>query len=78
MLLGVESHADSTLAGATSSASTMDVGVDFFWGFQLQDEVDFGDIETSGCYVGGYEALELTLLETMEGNLPLLLGDVAV
>ena len=44
----------------------------------MEDEVNFGNVEPTGCNIGGDEALELTLLETVEGDLALLLRDVSV
>ena len=41
-------------------------------------EVNIGDIEAAGGDIGGDEDVELTLLEALEGDLPLILGDISV
>lgn len=44
----------------------------------MDDQVDFWDIEASCCDVSGDEALEFSLFEGLESDLPLFLGDVSV
>jgi len=78
LCFGVEGEADSALARSASPARPVDIGVHFFGRFQLDDEVDFGDVEAASCHVCGNQALEFPLLEALEGDLSLFLGDVAV
>lgn len=44
----------------------------------MHNKIDFRDVQASGSYVSGYQALEFSLLEALEGNLSLLLGDVTM
>ena len=78
MLTSVESHADSRLARTASSARSVDVGVDLFWRLELHNQVDLGDVQASGRDVGGDQAFQFALFESLECDLPLFLGDVAV
>ena len=56
----------------------MDVGIDFFGGLELNNKIDFGDIETSCCNIGGNQAFEISCLEALEGNLSLLLRNISM
>ena len=78
LLSGDESDAGARLAGSTGSAGPVDVRVDVVRRRQLDDEVDEGDVESSGCHIGGNHALYLSLSEGLEDDLSLFLRDVSM
>ena len=78
LLLRVDGDADAVLACARRAACPVDVGVAVFGHAELDDEVDLGDVEATGCDVGRDEALELAVAEALEGDLALFLDDVSV
>ena len=69
---------DSTFASPTCPSWSVDVGIDFFGGFELNNEIDFGDIEASCCNIGGNQAFEISCLEALEGNFSLLLRNISM
>ncbi len=75
---GVKSDTNSTFTGSSCSTGPVNVGIDFFGWFKLDNQVNFRDVESSCCDIGGNEALELTLLKCLESDLPLFLWDVSV
>jgi len=56
----------------------VDVSINLFGWFQLNDQVDLWNIESSGSNVCCNEAFKFTLLESLESDLPLLLRNVTV
>ena len=74
----MEGDADALLAGPGRPAGPVDVDVSLLRRVELNDEVDFRDVESPGDDVGGDEALEVAVPEALEGDFPLLLRDVAV
>ena len=56
----------------------MDVGLGIFGWFQLNDQLDVGNVQPSRSDVSGDEDLELLLFESLHGYLSLVLGDVSV
>jgi hypothetical protein len=56
----------------------MDVSLGVLRRLDLDHQVDVGDVEAAGCDVGGDQDGELALLESLEGDLTLVLGDVTV
>jgi len=56
----------------------MDVRLGVLGRLNLNDKVDRGDVQTARGNIGGDEHVELLLLESLEGNLSLVLSDVAV
>jgi len=56
----------------------MDIGIHILGRGKLDDEIDFGDIETSGSNVGSDQTLELTSSESLESDFSLLLGDITM
>ena len=78
MLSSIESHTHPALPRPTRSARSVNVGVDLFWRLQLDDQIDFRDVQASGGDVGGHQAFQFALLKGLECDLPLFLGNVAV
>ncbi len=56
----------------------MNICVNFLWWLELDDQVDLWDIEASCGNVGCDKTFKFTLLESLESDLPLFLGDVTV
>jgi hypothetical protein len=56
----------------------VDVILNLLGDLGLDDQVNLGDVEASGGNVGGDNDTELSITEGLEGQLPLLLGDIAV
>jgi hypothetical protein len=77
-LLCVEGNASSGLSSSGSSSRSMNVGLGVLWWLNLDDEVDILDVETSGSDISGNEHLELTLLESLHGDLSLVLSNISM
>lgn len=73
-----ECNACSLSSGSGSSSRSMDVGINVLGGSQLHNEVDMRDIKSSSGHIGGNHTFELSISESLEGDLSLLLGDVSV
>ena len=56
----------------------MDVGLRFFWRLDLDDKVNLGNIKASRCDIGGDQNLEFALLESLHGDLSLILSDATM
>ena len=56
----------------------MDVGLRFFWWLDLDDEVNLGNIKASRCDISGDQNLEFALLESLHGDLSLILSDATM
>lgn len=56
----------------------MYIGLYIFWRLKLDNQVDFGDVETSCCHVCRDKALEFPFLEALERHLPLLLRNISM
>lgn len=56
----------------------MDVALCVLWRFNLNHQIDVGDIDTSSGNISGYQDFEFELLESLEGYLSLVLSDVTV
>ena len=56
----------------------MDVGLSFFGGFQLDNQVDVGDVKTARGDVSGDQNAEFALFEPLHGDFALVLGNVSV
>lgn len=78
MLHSPEGDTGTCFASSGGSSGSMDIGLSILWRLNLNDEINIGDIETSGSNVSGYQNLELLLLESFEGNLSLLLCDITM
>lgn len=44
----------------------------------MHNKINFWDVQSSCCYVSRHQTLEFSLLEALEGDLPLLLRDVSM
>lgn len=44
----------------------------------MDDQIDLGNVETSGSNIGGDQTFKFTLFKSLESDLPLLLGDVSM
>lgn len=78
VLLRIEGDARAVSARSGRSARPVDVSLHVLRRLHLDNEVNIGDIEAAGGDIGGDEDVELTLLEALEGDLSLILGDVSV
>jgi hypothetical protein len=78
LLSGVKSDANSAFTSSSCSTGSVNVGINFFGWLKLNNQVNFRDVKSSCCDIGGNEALEFTLLKGLESDLPLFLGDVSV
>ena len=76
--MGVESDALSRGTSSSSTTGPVDVGLSLLGRLHLDDEVDVGDVKTSGGDVSGDKNLELALLESLHGDLSLVLSDVSM
>jgi len=56
----------------------MDVRVYVLRGVELDNEVHFGNVQTSGSHISCYQTFILSLSESLESNFPLFLRNVAV
>lgn len=56
----------------------MDVGFGVFWWLNLHNKVNQWDIKPSGGNISGDENLELSVLESLHGDLTLILGNTTV
>lgn len=56
----------------------MDVSVGVLGGTQLNDQIDFWDVQSSGSDVGGHEALQTAFSESLKGDLSLFLGNISM
>jgi hypothetical protein len=56
----------------------VDVGLSFFRGLHLDDEIYAGDVKSSGGDISGDKNVEFLLLEPLEGDLSLVLRDISV
>lgn len=56
----------------------MNVGLSLLGWLDLDDQVNVGDVETTGSYISGDEDSEFAFLEALHGDFTLVLGNVAV
>ena len=56
----------------------MDIGLHLVRGFDLDDEVNVGDVQATGGYVGRNEDAELSFSEALQGYFSLVLGYVTM
>jgi hypothetical protein len=79
LVVGVEEgDAEARSTGSCCSSSSMDVGLGLFWWLDLDDKVNLRDIKSSGRNIGGNEDLELSVLESLDCDLTLILGDTTM
>lgn len=74
----VECNAEARSTCSCCSASSVDVGFSFLWWLDLHNKVNLRDIKSSGCNVSGYKDLELSVLESLDCDLTLILGDTTM
>ena len=77
-LVRVESDASAASSCSCCTTTSMDVGLGFFGGLELDDKVDIGDVEAARGNISGDEDTEFAFLEALHGNLTLVLGDVTM
>jgi hypothetical protein len=73
-----ESSGNTSVSGTTSTTDTVDIVVDVGGEIVVDDVLDVGDIETTGCDSGGNEDGATSRAEHLEGTLTLALGAVTV
>jgi len=73
-----EGDASSIPSSSGSSARSMDVRLSVLRRLELDDELNVGDVKTSGGNVCGDEDLDLVLFESLHGDFSLVLRDVAM
>lgn len=56
----------------------MDVSLGVLWWFDLDNQVDGGNVQTSGGHVSRNQNLELLVLEALKSDLTLILRDITV
>lgn len=78
MLLGPKSDTSASLSCSGSSSCPMDVSFTIFWRFNLDDQFNIWNIETSGSDVSCYQHTKFVLFESLQGNLSLILSDVTM
>jgi hypothetical protein len=78
MLLRVEGYASTVSASSGGSARSVNVSLNILGGLYLNNEVDIGNIESSGGNIGSNKDAELVLLESLEGDFTLVLSNVTV
>lgn len=78
LLLSIKSNANSTFTSSSCSTRSMDIGINFFWGLKLHNQIDFGEIQSSCSNISSNETFKFSLFEGLEGNFSLLLGDVSM
>lgn len=77
-LFSVESYASSRSAGSGCSATSMDVSLSILRWLQLNNQINILNIKTTGGNVGSDEDFEFALLESLHGDLSLVLRDIAM
>ena len=73
-----KAHRTARAAGAAGAADAVDVVFRVGRQVVVEDDVDFLDVESAGCDVGGDEDFHGTVAEALENAFAHLLGDVAV
>lgn len=56
----------------------MDVGLNFLWWLDLNDQVDIGNVQASRGDISSDQHFEFSFLESLHGNLTLVLRNVSV
>lgn len=56
----------------------MDVGLSVFWGFDLDNEINTRDVQSTSSNISSYKHTELFVLESLESDFTLVLSDVSV
>ena len=78
LLHGVEGEASSSLSCSSCSSSSVDVGFRILGGFNLDNQVDIRNVDTSSGYVSCNKYAKLSLLEPSESDFSLILSDVTM
>jgi hypothetical protein len=77
-LCRVESDADTRGASTSRSTTSVDVGFNLFWRFNLNNQVDVWDVETTRCNISRNQHFELALLKALHSDFTLVLNNVTV
>lgn len=56
----------------------MDVGLSVFWRFDLDNEINTRDVQSTSSNISSYKHTELFVLESLESDFTLVLSDVSV
>jgi hypothetical protein len=56
----------------------MNVGLNFLWWLNLNDQVDVGNVKATGGDIGGNKDLKFPFFEALHGDLTLVLRNIAV
>jgi hypothetical protein len=78
LLDGVESDASTRASSSSGSSWSMDVGLSVFWGFDLDNEINTRDVQSTSSNISSYKHTELFVLESLESDFTLVLSDVSV
>jgi hypothetical protein len=78
LLSGEESNAYSTFSSTAGTSSTMNVCINFFWWFKLNNQINFGNVQSSCGNISSYQTLQFSLFEAIKSYLPLFLGNIAM
>lgn len=78
MLLWIKSDASTISTSSGSSAWSVNVSLNIFWWFDLDNKIYIRNIKTSGGNISCYEDVKLAFFESLESDLALILSDVTV
>lgn len=73
-----ERNARSRSTSSSSTSRPVNVGLSFFGGLQLDNQVDVGDVETARGDISGDQNAEFAFFEALHGDFTLVLGNVSV
>lgn len=76
--MSVESDTGSATSSTSSSSRSMDVSLCILGGFNLDDQVNAGNIKTTGSNIGSNQDLEFVLLEALKSDFTLVLSNITV
>ena len=74
----VESDASTRTASSGGSSRSVDVCFGVLGRLHLDNQVDAGDVKTTGSDVSGYQHVELLLLKSLKSDLSLVLSNITV